>query len=201
MRYSGIVITDGKYVRIKGYDRKIPVLYGIDYATHDIPTYYLAPSENYQACIQYFGSLKLLNYPLQAMVCDENINIFEACRFVYPGAITQLCQNHYKENIRLSLDLAHNPKYHSFMHGIEELFVRKRSPDDFNKRGKTLFNQYKQDPLCTSILIDIYRQQELLCAWRKGTGIPTTTNLIECFNSHLQDRLKALQGFESKRAR
>ncbi|MBD3279439.1 MAG: hypothetical protein GF390_01875 [Candidatus Pacebacteria bacterium] len=27
--------------------------------------------------------------------------------------------------------------------------------------------------------------------------MPTTTNLIECFNSHLQGRLKTIKGFES----
>lgn len=38
-KYSGILLVDGKYIEVKGYDRKIPVIYGIDYLTHDIPTY------------------------------------------------------------------------------------------------------------------------------------------------------------------
>lgn len=196
-RYCGIMVIDGKYVRVRGYKKKIPVIYGLDYQTHDIPTYKLAPSESHRACVHYLGSLKLLNYPFKAMVTDENQNFFTACDFVYPKAVQQLCQNHYKQNIRKSLDLDANPKYISFMALIEDLFRFKRSPDDFNRTAKNIFTRYKQDTLCTAVMIDIYKQQDRLLAWRKSQGVPTTTNLIECFNSHLQDRLKTLQGFES----
>lgn len=80
---------------------------------------------------------------------------------------------------------------------IEELFAFKRSPDDFNRKAKNIVTQFKNDRLYLLILVDIYKQQEILLGWRRGTHIPTTTNLIECFNSHLQDRLKTLQGFET----
>lgn len=196
-RYCGILLVDGKYVKVKGYERKIPVLYGIDYTTHDIPTYVLSPAENYQTCLKFFSSLRLLNYPLQAVVCDDNTNIYEACRYVYPNAIVQLCQNHYKENIRRTLDLTVNQQYIPFMKHVEELFVRKRSPDDFNRFAKNILTQHTHIPLCTSIMLDIYNTQDLLCGWRKGHHIPTTTNLIESFNSHLQGRLKTIKGFES----
>lgn len=196
-RYSGILEVDGKFVKVKGYDRKIPVIYGVDYITHDIPTYKLSISENYQSCLSFFSSLRLLNYPLQAVVCDENMNIHNACRYIYPNAIIQMCQNHYKENIRRSLDLTANQQYVGFMRQIEQLFFFKRSSDDFNRFAKNILNQYKQDNLCAGILIDIYRNQTLLNGWRAGHNIPTTTNLIECFNSHLNGRLKTIKGFES----
>lgn len=198
-KFSGILEVDGKYVKVKGYEKKIVVLYGIDYQTHDIPSYKLTYSENYQSCLSYFSSLRLLNYPLQAVICDENINIFEAARFVYPNIVIQLCQNHYKENVRRSLDLNVNKHYGKFMREIEELFLFKRSPDDFNRKAKNILNQYRTDNLLTSIIIDIARSQNLLNGWReaKGLNVPTTTNLIECFNSHLQGRLKTIKGFES----
>lgn len=196
-KFSGILLVDGKYVAVKGYERKIPVLYGVDYQTHDIPTYTFTIAENYQSCLSFFSSLKLLNYPLQAVVCDENTNIFEAARYVYPNVVIQLCQNHYKENIRRTLDLMFNPQYVPFMRNIEELFSFKRSSDDFNRFAKNIFNQYKTIPLLANILIDIDRNRHLLLGWRKGHDIPTTTNLIECFNSHLQGRLKTIKGFES----
>lgn len=195
--YSGILEVDGKYVQVKGYERKIPVLYGIDYQTHDIPSYKVSVSENYQTCLSFFSSLRLLNYPLQAVVCDENVNIYEAARFVYPNVIVQLCQNHYKENIRRSLDLTVNPQYETFMKEIEDLFVFKRSPDDFNRCAKNILNQYKTDNLATSIMVDIYRNLPFLNGWRGGHSIPTTTNLIESYNSHLQGRLKTIKGFET----
>lgn len=54
-RFSGILLVDGKYVKVKGYERKIPVLYGIDYLTHDIPTYIFSVAENYQTCLTFFN--------------------------------------------------------------------------------------------------------------------------------------------------
>lgn len=173
------------------------MLYGIDYATHDIPTYILSVSENYQTCLAFFTAIRLLNYPLQALVCDENTNIFEACSHVYPHAIVQLCLNHYKENIRRSLELTTQTHYVPFMQNIEARFERKRSIDDFNKYAKTIFHRYKADSLCMKVLVDIYKSQDILCGWRKGNGIPTTNNLIESYNSHLQGRLKTIKGFES----
>lgn len=196
-KYCGILEVDGKYIKVKGFERKIPAIYGVDYQTHDIPTYILSEAENYQTFLNFFGSLRLLNYPLQAIVCDENTNIYEACRYVYPQAVIQLCQNHYKENIRRSLDLTINQQYLDFMRQIEELFSFKRSADDFNRQAKKILSQYEQDNLCTSIMADIYRHQDLLLGWRGGHHIPITTNLIECFNSHLQGRLKTIKGFES----
>jgi len=46
-RWSGILNIDGKYVKVKGYKKKIPFIYCIDFLTHDIPVGLLAPSENY----------------------------------------------------------------------------------------------------------------------------------------------------------
>lgn len=199
IKFSGILLVDGKYVAVKGYQRKLPVIYGIDYTTHDIPTYKLAVSENYQSCLRFFSSLKLLDYPLQAVVCDENSNIFQACRYIYPNAIIQLCQNHYKENIRRSLEMSVNPQYKPIMKEIEKLFVFKRAEDDFNRTAGNIFNRYQTDFLIKSIMLDISRNQTLINGWRKGKGlrIPTTTNLIESFNSHLNGRLKTIKGFES----
>jgi transposase-like protein len=195
--FSGILEVDGKFVKVKGYDRKLPVIYGIDYQTHDIPTYKFSETESYRACLSFFSSLRLLNYPLQAIVCDENTNIFEAARYVYPNVVVQLCQNHYKENVRRSLDLTVNQYHLPFMKLIEELFIFKRSPDDFNRAAKNIYNQFKSNPLCVQIMIDIDRHRPLLLGWRSGHNVPTTNNLIECFNSHLQGRLKTIKGFES----
>ena len=141
--------------------------------------------------------MRLLNYPLKAIVCDENTNIFEACKYVYPRVAVQLCQNHYKENIRRSLDLTVNRQYLGFMRQIEELFSFKRSPDDFERVSRKILKEFEADSLCVSIIASIYKNQRLLLGWREGKHIPTTTNLIECFNSHLQGRLKTIKGFES----
>lgn len=195
--YSGILLVDGKYVAVKGQDRKIPVLYGIDYTTHDIPHYLLSLAENYQTCLAFFKSLKLLNYPLRALVCDENTNIYQACQYVYPNVAVQLCQNHYKENIRRSLDLTTNPDHVPFMREIEDLFSFKRSKEDFDQRAQLLFDRHGGNQIYLGTLLGIQRNMSLLTGWRGTQGVPTTTNLIECFNSHLQGRLKTIKGFET----
>lgn len=196
-RFSGTLLVDGKYVAVKGYERKIPVLYGIDYETHDIPTYILSRAENYPTCYSFFQSLRLLNYPLQALICDDNYNIYEAARAIYPNVIIQLCQNHYLEGIRNNLSVRTDPTYGVFMRQLEMLFHRKRSSDEFAHVAGRLWKKYSTDPRAASILLDIQKRMDVLCGYMKLKHIPRTTNLIEAYNSHLQARLKSIKGFES----
>ncbi|MEN9389530.1 MAG: Transposase, Mutator family [Candidatus Parcubacteria bacterium] len=196
-RFSGILLVDGKFVEVKGYQYKVPVIYGIDFLTHDIPTYVFATSENYHVLKKFFTSLRLLNYPLQSLVSDENMNFPHACFDIYPKASWQLCTNHLKENISRSLGVRTNPKYMSFMKGIETMFKNKISKDNFNKLARDLLTKYSTDELCVRILLDIASKQANLQAHLIVKKTPTTNNLIECMNSHLQGRLETIKGFES----
>lgn len=184
-------------MKVKGYDRKIPVLYGIDYLTHDIPTYIFSVAENYQTCFSFFQSLKLLLYPLQAVVCDDNINIYQAAQKVYPGCTIQLCHNHYKETIRAALSVRTDPMYVPFMRAIEYVFEKRRSKEEFQVLAGKLVHRYKEDIRCMNVLADIQRRLPLLTGYMQQKHIPRTTNLIESFNSHLEGRLKTIKGFES----
>lgn len=196
-RFSGILLVDGKFIKINDYEYKLPVIYCIDYLTHDIPSFVLAPSENYQAIKKLFVSLRLLNYPLQSLVSDDNLNFPKACLDVYPNAVWQLCTNHFKENIRNTLSVRTNPTYRPFMYDIENLLRPKRSLVDFNNTSLKLLKKYKNDSLCTSILLDLARRTPNLTTYLKVKHTPRTNNLIECFNSHLNGRLKTIKGFES----
>lgn len=196
-KFCGILLVDGKYIKVKGYQRKIPVIYGIDYLTHDIPTYILSLAENYQTCITFFSSLRLLKYPLSSVVSDDNINIYQAAAYVYPQALTQLCHNHYKESIRNELEVRTDPTYLQFMRGIESLFEGRISKDEFNRIAGKLVHKYNHDQKCMKVLIDIERRLPMLTAYMQAKRIPRTTNLIESFNSHLEGRLKTIKGFES----
>lgn len=195
--FCGVLLVDGKYVKVKGYERKIPVFYGIDYLTHDIPTYIFSPAENYQTCLSFFSSLRLLKYPLQAIVCDDNINIQQACRQIYPNAVIQLCQNHYKQSIRVNLGIHTNTCHYPFMRSIEELFERKRSRGEFLHNAGNMFQKYGYVPEYKSILLDINRRMDVLCSYMNHPHVPRTNNLIESYNSHLESRLKTLKGFKS----
>ena len=196
-RYCGILLVDGKYIAIKGYDRKIPVLYGIDYLTHDIPHYVLSVSENYSTCHSFFTSLRLLNYPLQAVVSDDNKNIYESCLSVYPKAITQLCQNHYKQSLRLGLNVGQETTYQPFMKEIEFLFAKRRSKEEFTHLAAKVYLKHKHDPICASVMVEMQKRLPQLLAYTQVPQTPTTNNLIESFNSHLEGRLKTIKGFES----
>jgi len=197
-RFCGILLVDGKYVKVRGYKKKIPVIYGIDYLTHDIVHFVLGPSENYNLLLKFFSSLKLANYPLQAIVSDDNRNIPEACLKVYPTAIWQLCQNHFKHNLRITLNLANDPTYKPFMKELETLFSGKISIEDFKSRALKIYNKYGEtDDLCKKVMLDIARRSPDLLGYLKLKNTPRTTNLIESFNSHLQGRLKTIKGFQN----
>lgn len=193
-KYSGILVVDGKFIRVKGYDRKIPFVYGIDYLTHDIPTYFLSIAENFVSLVKFFQSLRLLNYPLEYMISDDNLNIPNACREIYPKMSWQLCTNHFKENIRKSLEVRTNPYYQPFMHEIENLLSFKRSEDDFNRVAKNILNKYKNDNNAIATLLDIEKRKQNLMGFRH---VPTTSNLIESFNSQFQAKFRLIKSFES----
>lgn len=199
-KFCGILLVDGKFVSVKGYDRKIPVIYGIDYLTHDIPNYVLSVSENYQTLKKFFASLRLANYPLQAVISDDNPNIRESCLSIYPNAIFQLCQNHYKQNLRISLNLSNDPTYIPFMKNIETLFCRKTGAEEFKLRASRIYEAYKYDDLAKKVMLDIAKRSGELTAYTKIPNVPRTNNLIESFNSHLEGRLKTIKGFESFRS-
>lgn len=196
-RFCGILVVDGKYIAVKGYERKIPVVYGIDYLTHDIPTYIFSIAESYPTCKSFFSSLRLLNYPLQAIVSDDNINIYQACLSVYPKAITQLCQNHYKEGVRKILNVRTDSTYLPFMREIENLFAKRRSGEEFGHIASRIYHHYSHIETCQAILVDIQKRLPQLLAYTQLPQVPRTTNLIESYNSHLQGRLKTIKGFES----
>ena len=196
-KFCGILLVDGKYVKVKGYPRKIPVVYGVDYLTHDIVHFVLGVSENYRLLVKFFASLRLANYPLQAVIADDNPNIPLACLKIYPNAVFQLCQNHYKHNLRIALDVANDPKYLPFMRNIENILSRKMGKEEFKIRASKIYNKYKNDDLATKVMLDIAKRSGELMAYTRLPHIPRTTNLIESLNSHLQGRLKTIKGFES----
>ncbi len=153
--------------------------------------------ENYQTSVSFFQSLKLLGYPLKALVCDDNQNFQLACRRTYPKAVVQICHNHYQENIRRILAVRSESTYRPFMFEVENLFSKRMSSIEFFTIVRRILLKYGTDPKCQGVLLDIEKRKEVLLAYMLDKHIPRTTNLIECFNSHLEGRLKSIKGFES----
>lgn len=196
-KFSGILEVDGKYLKVKTYKRKIPVVYGVDYTTHDIPHFILSRAENYQTGKKFFSSLNLMGYPLQAVVSDDNPNLYETAKYAFPRVTTQLCHLHYLRNIRYSLDLDENLQHREFVRDVRTLFFTKRAPDDFDNRARNLLRKFQTDRACVETLINIAKRKEHLLGYLSRKGTPLTTNLIEGLNSHLQARLSKLNGFET----
>jgi transposase-like protein len=197
-RFCGILVVDGKYVKVRGYERAIPLLWGIDYLTHDVPVFDLAPSENYESWLKYFGYLKSIKYSLQIVVCDDNDNIKMAAKYMFPNVFIQTCQNHFLENIRRDLQVRTEEKYREFVFDHkQELFTRKINRPDFAKRAFRLYRKYEADSVAVSYLIKIQKNINELTAYSFVSGTPKDTNLIELYNSHLQARLKSIKGFKS----
>jgi transposase-like protein len=130
-------------------------------------------------------------------VCDDNVNIYQACRFIYPKTVVQLCLTHYKHNLRRNLDVKNNEYYAQFMIEITDLFKKKRSPIEFNGRAIKIWNKYKDNDVAKNVLTEIQKRTDVLCSHWINHDMPQTTNLIESYNSHLQGRLETIKGFES----
>lgn len=205
-RFCGSLVVDGKYVAVKGYDEKIPFIYGMDYTTHDIPVCLLAPSENFQAMVQFFTKLKNTGYPLRSVTCDENDAIRMAAEYVYPGCITQICHVHFLENIRRTLRVRSEETYRGFLADLEEhiFAVPFLGKERLEARIRWRSPRHYDDPVKISTMQHIFKSSEKLTAYVKAKALlhidcPRTTNLIESMNKQLNGRLKTIQGFENFR--
>jgi len=196
-RWSGRLNLDGKFVKVRGYKKKIPFIYCIDFLTHDIPVGLLVPSENFQAFYKLFSILKSLRYPLQIVICDEAQAIKPALELVYPKVTTQICHNHYLENIRKYLGVRTEEKYRRFFYFLNKAFSMNLP---WKERELFLFEIYLKfgkDERVEDIMADIMRRKKELFAFNHIPKCPRTNNLIEAYNSHLNARLKSIKGFKS----
>jgi len=199
-RWSGRLVVDGKYVKVKGYEKKIPFIYGIDFLTHDIPVGILAPSENEHAFTKFFNLLHTIGYPLQIVICDDVSALKPALRLVYPTVPIQLCHTHYFESLRQYLSIRTDEKYRLFFAELKGAFHAK---NHYHKRQawlRRILSVYgKHDPTIQAIMADVMNRYDLLFAFNSDfrKHCPNTTNIIESYNSHLQGRLKSIKGFQS----
>lgn len=197
---SGILIIDGKYVKVRGYKQKIPWLYAIDYVTHDILFGILAPAENEQAFLKFFQILKSLNYPLKIVVADDRNSLPLALKKVFPEVPLQLCQNHYLENIRQALHIRTDPTHSHFFNSLKKhVFTDYEDDKKLNTALHHVLTERAENmPLRQMIVMEIDRRRKELFAYKNILNCPNNTNLIELFNSHFTARFKAFKGFKNE---
>ena len=198
-RCHGILIIDGKYIAVKGFDRKIPFLYGIDYLTHDIPHGELFLAEDEAAFSQYFQKLKDLGYNLRIVVADDRQGLKQALHKVFPYARLQMCQFHYKENIRQLLKIRTVPTYQHFFNSLNKhVFTDAKTDQEITDGLQHVKEKHAGGSwLLNNILADIDNRRNDLFAYLHFENCPNNTNLIELYNSHLNGRLKTIKGFQN----
>jgi len=198
-KYSGILNIDGKYVKVKGYKKKIPFIYGIDFLSHDPIVCQLALSESKQAYLSILRFLKEIDYPLKVVVADEIPSLRLALKQVFPGIPVQLCHTHFLENIRNNLHVRTDPTYRHFFNSLNKhLFHLPQNKEERVIGFARIFNkQAKGCAMLETILHNIQDKQQELFTYQKIAGCPATNNIIESSNSHLQARLKSIKGFQS----
>ena len=197
-RWSGILNLDGKYVKVKDYDKKIPFIYGIDFPTHDLPVGVLAPSENSQIFLKFFRLLKTIHYPLKVVICDDTEALKIALKQVYPKAKIQLCHNHYFENLRQYLSVRTDDTYKPFFAELKQSFSPKYHYFKCQAKLSHVNYKYAKDhKILLPVMTDIIRREDELFTFKKIKNCPNTNNIIEAYNSHLAGRLKTIKGFDS----
>jgi transposase-like protein len=198
-RFSDILIIDGKYVAVKGYTRKIPFIWALDYLTHDIPCGDVYLAEDELAFSQFFSTLKTLGYQPRIVVADDRQGLKQALNKVFPYAKLQLCHNHYLENIRRELKARTVPtcqhffnslRLHVFLEGTDEQTITQGLLHVF--RNRTDGKRKLQNMVTT-----IQARYDDLFNYLKVKNCPNNTNIIELYNSHLNGRLKTIKGFQS----
>ena len=194
LRFSGLLIMDGKYVAVKGYEQKIPFIYGIGYLTHDIPAGDLFPAEDEMAFVSFLAKLKAIGCPLRAVVADDRKGLKGALHRVFPKARLQLCHVHYLENIRGLLNIRTEQRYQEFFYALRRVFRKARNEDQVFQELR--FIETRNNTLLVNILQDVRNRAENLFAFRHIQDCPNSTNMIESYNSHLQGRLKTIKGFQ-----
>jgi mutator family transposase len=197
-KFSGILVLDGKFVKVADQDQKIPFIYGIDYLTHDIPVGILAKSESHLAFTELFHLLKKCNYPLRVVVCDDRMTVKSALAKAYPHAKIQLCQNHFLENLRRILHVRTEDTYQRFFASLRDrVFLEAQTEAAITTALRYVMERYGEDKLCRMIVTEINARRDILFQYLTIPDCPRDTNLVELYNSHLQARLKSIKSFQS----
>jgi hypothetical protein len=201
-RWSGILNVDGKHVAVKGYERKIPFIYCLDFLKHDIPVGVLAPSENGEAFLKLFRLLKTVGYPLKVVICDDTSALKPALFHYFSKARVQLCHTHYLENIRQVIRFRTEETYRHFFHSlVKHVFEEPHNDSERDLGLQHVWDTHAKDNLLLqTILLDVEKRREELFCYQTIPRCPKTNNIIESFNSHLQGRLKTIKGFQTFRS-
>jgi len=110
----------------------------------------------------------------------------------------QLCLNHIKEGIRRLLKVRSDATHKSFFTRLAFAFTLKYKLADYHSYIRKLIRLHSAHLIYSAILFEIVKKDEYLTTHLKYHHCPSTNNLIEAFNSHIEARLKLFRGFQSQ---
>jgi transposase-like protein len=116
---------------------------------------------------------------------------------VYPEAKIQLCHNHYFENLRQYLSIRTSDVFQPFFYELKEAFKTKHHPKKRQALLAHITYKHRNNQTILGIMVDIEKRSDELFAYKQIKGCPSTNNIIESYNSHLNGRLKTIKGFDS----
>ena len=199
-KWSGIAIVDGTYISVKGYTKKIPFIYLMDYKTHDIVCSVLAPSETQEAFKQLFAKAYRVQYPLNFVVCDDIISSLEySAKYSYPHVLIQLCTKHWKDNVKLFVkqNVKNEKLQEDILKDVSSILRTKTSKKEKVQQIKDFVSRHgPQNITVESIasgMLSNFKYLFLYCKY----DIPNTTNLIEGTNNQIKSRVHSMKGFNS----
>ena len=198
--FCGTLIIDGKHVKVRGFQKKIPFVYCLDYLPHDIVADVLSPAEDTLTFLSLFRHLRNCNYPMQITVGDDNPAIKQGLNQIFPGTPYQLCHNHYLQNVKKQLRVDTDEKYQKFFYELKALVFDPyfEKDEQVTEALREVWRRYAvNDENVKALLMEIHARRSELFAYLKVKGCPKTSNLMELFNSHLEARLKSIKGFKS----
>lgn len=200
-RFGDVICVDGVYVLVKGFAKKIPFIYGIDYPTHDIPAGILDFAENEAAFVRLFLMWRDAGYQPTIVVADEAPALPGALCKVFPDARVQLCHVHILRNIRETLSISRRDETHlPFFRSMQKLLAMRGEENRRTFFQTMALSQTVRDgewEILKSIRSrwdDLFRYESIQ---KQGISCPTTNNLIEGYNHHFKDRMRGIKGFES----
>jgi len=193
-KFSSYLQVDAKYISVRGV--KMAFIWAIDYYTHDIVWHMLVPEENSLAYLTLFKRLRSSGYELKGLTCDEHQAILGTVNLVFPKASVQICIVHYLRNVRYKLNLKEDEDIF-FLKDLKRLLLAE-SMKEFSIRGRKMMERYRGNHQ-VEILADVVRKESYLTTHIREGKVPATSNLIECYNKHLNARLKKIDGFKSYR--
>lgn len=219
--WSGVLVFDGKVIRVYDHlsqklDRsrlsedelrwmhKMRWLCGIDHGTGDLPHYALADSENKIDLVMYFQTLKSLEYPLKALICDGNPIIPEAAQFVFGSQlIIQRCTRHFIEDLKRLLPTDDEKADERMaLESLIRIIQRTIEADTIEDAARALVELKQAMPSCRSpfkrTIISLFKKtKEQLTAHLlyPELHLPHTSNDIENLFKQLMLRLKTIGQF------